>query len=157
MTTTTRRLAAHRARHQEQSGAVLVEFAFVFILFVFLLWGLVTYGVVFAIQQSLEHAADEATRAGFGLSSPAVIEQAAEDIVNQQLDWLGPAGRFDAATGDSATVAPCPYQIEGETPNCLSVRVTFNWGTDALIPALFDVGVPDQLTATASVTVETNP
>lgn len=139
-------------KRRDESGAVVIEFAVVFIVFVLLLWGLVTYGVVFAVQQSLEHAADEATRVGFGQTDPAIVEQAAKDVITDQLSWLGEAGAFDPATGDSVQVAPCPYTVNGETPDCLAVVVTFDWANDALIPALFDVGIPDVLSATATVT-----
>lgn len=137
---------------RDESGAVVIEFAVVFIVFVLLLWGLISYGVVFAVQQSLEHAADEATRVGYGQTNQAIAEQAAIDIINDQLSWLGDAGAYDPATGDSVDVVPCPYTVDGSTPDCLEVVVTFDWANDALIPALFDVGIPDVLSATATVT-----
>lgn len=146
-------MTARRQRREDETGAVVVEFAVVFIVFVLLLWGLVTYGVVFAVQQSLEHAADEATRVGYGQQDTAIIEQAAVDVINDQMQWLGAAGAFDPATGDRAEVVPCPYTVDGRQPDCLEVEVTFDWADDALIPALFDVGIPDVLSATATITV----
>lgn len=132
---------------------MLVEFAAIFVVFVTLVWGIISYGIVFGVQQSLEHAADEATRVGFGQNDAAVIEAGAVAIVNDQLSWLGAAGAFDRATGDVAEVRPCPYQLDGATPDCLVVELTFDWANDAIVPALFDVGIPDVLTATATVTV----
>ena len=52
------------AHRDAESGAVVVEFAIVFVLFVTLLWGLISYGAIFAVQQSLSHAAAEGARAG---------------------------------------------------------------------------------------------
>lgn len=45
-----------------QRGAYVVEFAFVFILLFILIYGLLTFGMVFAAQQSLNLSAQEGAR-----------------------------------------------------------------------------------------------
>jgi Flp pilus assembly protein TadG len=57
-------------RNRPEDGAVIVEFAAIFIVFAMLLWGLISYGVIFAAQQSLTHAVAEAARATVGMSDP---------------------------------------------------------------------------------------
>lgn len=49
---------------QRQKGAYAVEFAFVFIVFFVVLYGIITYGLIFAAQQSLNFAAESGARAG---------------------------------------------------------------------------------------------
>ncbi|GAA4410478.1 hypothetical protein GCM10011450_19460 [Advenella faeciporci] len=47
-----------------QKGAYAVEFAFVFIAFFIVLYGMITYGLIFAAQQSMNFAAETGARAG---------------------------------------------------------------------------------------------
>src|SRR5690554_5870378 len=47
-----------------QKGVYAVEFAFVFVVFFLILYGMITYGLIFAAQQSMNFAAESGARAG---------------------------------------------------------------------------------------------
>lgn len=133
--------------HRED-GAVIVEFAAVFIVFVTLLWGLIGYGAIFAVQQSMEHAASEATRAVVGMSAEADALARAEEVVNDQLSWLGAAGQADTSpTGDDTIQMIDCYG----SARCLEVDLAYDWAANPLVPSLFDIAMPDTLTARAVI------
>lgn len=138
--------SSHRA---DQDGAVVVEFAVVFVLFVTILWGLITYGVVFAAQQTVTHAAGEAARATVGHDSQDDAKDVAVGVATEQLAWLGTPGE---PARDDVTFGPCPAPATAET--CVFVEYTYPWGTDPIISPLFSIGVPDVLTGTAVLTWE---
>jgi Flp pilus assembly protein TadG len=54
-----------RRRHgEDERGAELLEFAFVVVLLITLLYGIITYGVILAAQATVTQAAADGTRAG---------------------------------------------------------------------------------------------
>lgn len=151
--------------HQREEGAVVVEFAVVFGLFVVLLSGIIQYGVIFAAQQSLSHASAEAARAVVNIVDEDDDGSAADEavvrvgeVLDQQLSWLD--GSIDAS--DTAKVdyvvqcadAGCDEAIQPAADacaDCLQVVVTFDWEDDAVVPTIFPVFTPSTLTATANV------
>src|SRR3954469_19103480 len=67
-----------RAEHEE--GVVLIEFAFVFALFVFILYSLIAFGTALALKQSVTHAAAEGARAAVGVvDDPATAQDEREE------------------------------------------------------------------------------
>lgn len=144
--------------HADQDGAVVVEFAIVFVLFVTLLWGLITYGVIFGAQQSLTHAAAEATRSvvglgdynGDGTADSADATERIDEVLRSQLAWLDDTG----VTDDLTWTVDYPACGSGTPqPTCAEVTVQFNWEDHALVPALLDVATPATLTSSASVEI----
>lgn len=126
-----------------EDGAVIVEFAAIFIVFAMLLWGLISYGVIFAAQQSLTHAASEAARATVGMSDPAAAEQRALDMVDEELGWLA-----DGIDTKEAAIAACDNAPSTE---CLTVRVTYDWAGHPIVPSILNVATPDTLSGRAVV------
>ncbi|MGH2784027.1 MAG: TadE/TadG family type IV pilus assembly protein, partial [Actinomycetota bacterium] len=53
------RLTEIRARLQRQDGVAAVEFAIVAMVFLVLLFGILTFGFIFGLDQSMNHAAEE--------------------------------------------------------------------------------------------------
>lgn len=138
-------------RSAREDGAVVVEFAVVFVLFVTLLAGLIQYGVIFAVQQSLSHAAAEATRAVVNMEdandSGSAQDEATvrvAEVVQDQLDWLDDSVDTDPShrVGYEIVFTGCP--------ECIEVTVSYNWGNDALVPTLINLATPSMLTATAN-------
>lgn len=127
---------------------MLVEFAIVFVLFVTLLAGLIQYGVIFAVQQSLSHAAAEATRAAVDVVDDTAAETRARAVVTDQLDWLDAAG---ITVGPSPMVEPCDTAIYPAGTECLVVEVAYDWADHALVPTLIAVAIPDTLSARAVI------
>ncbi len=146
----------HHERHGED-GAVIVEFAIVFVLFmVLLLWGLLTYGFVFGVQQSVTHAAAEAVRSvvnigdydGDGDVDEDDARLRIDEVVQEQLAWLDDGGVADDLTW-TTTFPTCGNG--SPQPVCAHVEVVYDWATYPLFPPLFDVAQPDVITSTASV------
>lgn len=151
---------------QQDDGAVLVEFSIVFVLFALLVSGLIQYGVIFAAQQSMAHAAGEAARSVVNIiddEDPAdgVADDAEEEIrtvLGDDLRWMD--GTIVAGDGAGIDfVINCVGCTDGDvTPrgetvcaSCIEVTVTYNWADDPLVPQIIPVGTPTVLTAAANV------
>lgn len=132
---------------RSQDGAVVIEFAIVFVLFATLLAGLIQYGTIFAVQQSLSHAAAEATRSGVDVVGTADAEARAQQVLDDQLKWLDPAGVASTVQAD----VPCDPAIYPAGTNCLEVEVTYDWEDHAIVPMLVAVAVPDTLRSRAVI------
>lgn len=132
-----------------QDGAVVVEFAVVFVLFVMILWGILTYGVIFAAQQTVTHAAGEAARATVGHTSQEDAKDVALGVATEQLAWLGDSGEPDR---EDVTFDACPAPADDQT--CVYVEYAYPWQDDPLITPLFDIAIPSTLTGTAVLTWE---
>lgn len=127
---------------RDESGAALVEFAFVFVLFVTVLYGLITFGMILAQKQSITNAAADGARAAVGQTSP---EAAAQLRVRNALG--DPAGRYL----DTYDVAACA----GGTGNCITVTITYDYEGHPLVPEAPGLGLvtPPSLAAKAVVQV----
>lgn len=145
-------------RDERDRGAVIVEFAILAMLFLMLLWGIIGYGVIFAVQQNMTHAASEAGRASVGSqpdrnasndiiqATADPIEAAAIKVVNdEQLDWHADLKAHATVTAD---VHECAYDTDLD---CLTVTITYPWDTEPLVPTLVSVAVPDELVATSTI------
>ena len=125
----------------------MIEFAVVFVLFATLLAGLIQYGTIFAVQQSLSHAAAEATRSAVGVLGTADAQARAEQVVDDQLDWLDAAAVTSAVQAD----VPCDAAIYPAGTTCLVVNVAYDWKGSPIVPMLVDVAVPDTLRSRAVI------
>lgn len=130
-----------------QDGAVVIEFAVVFVLFATLLAGLIQYGTIFAVQQSLSHAAAEATRSAVDVVGTTDAQNRAQQVLDDQLDWLDAAGVGSTIQSD----VPCDTAIYPAGTNCLEVEVTYDWDNHAIVPMLVAVAVPDTLRSRAVI------
>ena len=159
--------AAHGRDAGRDRGAVILEFAIVAALFMTLLWGIIAYGVIFAVQQNMTHGASEAARATITQGEPnrvpdpccptyGVIDDNGADtlaieafamnlVTTDQLDWHPDLVANATVTVD---VHECDYD---QALDCLTVEITYPWGTAPIVPVLFDVAVPDVLEASATV------
>lgn len=92
-------------QRQPQRGVAAIEFAFVMVGLLLLLFGLVTFGVVLYTQQTLSRAAEEGARAAlmqpaFLAGTPDEVNAAIDNVKNAVRDSLarslvvpGPGGR----------------------------------------------------------------
>ena len=55
-----------KRRSEDETGAELVEFAFVVVLLITILYGIITYGMILAAQSTLTQAAADAATDGTG-------------------------------------------------------------------------------------------
>ncbi|MEX2659755.1 MAG: TadE family protein [Acidimicrobiales bacterium] len=164
-------------RCADERGAAMVEFALVVPLFVFLLLGLIAFGLILALKQSVTQSAEEGARAAVGIffvnGGPATVEdkeQAAYEGARQGLTWLGDkccnhVGESASATSDPAAplsistdVIGCDGGTSGPGNECMRVRVDYPYKDAPLMPLPdgippFSFVVPDTLRSEAVVRV----
>jgi Flp pilus assembly protein TadG len=122
-----------------------VEFALVVGLFVFILYGLIAFGMILATKQRITNAAAEGARAAVGQTNAADAKNAA---VARVLAAGLPAGSYSIGPGaGEPTVAACgSFQ-------CITVTVTYNLAANPVIPPAPGLGLitPNSITSTAVV------
>lgn len=135
---------------------MLVEFSVVFGLFAFIVFALVTFGMMLAAKNSLTHAAAEGARSAIGVAElPAATldarrEDEAKAAVARSLDWFG--NKYQP--GDtSATVARCDPANPADLTECITVTITYPYKDRPIVPPMPGVGLmtPDTFKATAVV------
>lgn len=138
---------AHRLRAQR--GSVLVEFAICATLFIALIYGVVSYGVVYWVKGTITHAAEEGARAAVGAANPATAAQSeAERVVNESL----PAGYAAHKVVTSAIVQCDP--LDPSKGSCVKVTVTYPYSSYPVVPALAPVFLPDELKSSSYVQLQ---
>lgn len=140
-----------RSRCQDgagQRGAVAIEFALVFVLFFMVMYGIVAYGMVFAVHHTLTQAASEGARAAVrdvgGLPERIAL---AKTTSATAIAWLG--GRAPVPQVTSAPCAATPFV-------CVKVLLVYDYLNNPLVPALPGLGItlPARLTAQATVQLD---
>ena len=151
------------ARRRRQAGAAMIEFAFVFPILLFLIYGLVVYAYIFVMQQSITFAAQQGASAAIAVSPQQTTSAAqsqmttlAQSTVNSYMSWLG-AGQLSRI---SSAVTFCPgagVTCPTDGSSAVVVTVFFNLSTPTpLFPVLsFGSGqvppMPTQLVSAATV------
>ena len=132
---------ARLRRRGDESGAAILEFAFVVVIFVFFLYGLIAFGVILAQKQAITNAAADGARAAVGSATPTAAAQARVE------EALGaPDGRYDP----HYDVAPCDG---APTQMCITVEITWDYENHPLVPPAPGLGLvtPDTFGAKAVV------
>ena len=143
-------------RAKGEEGVVLVEFALVFALFVFILYALIAFGTALALKQSVTHAAAEGARAAVGVvDNPSTkyderVDTAMEEVA-ASLDWIGDKYSADDVDAriDSCSRAPT-------SGNCMFVTITYPYNDKPVVPNAPGLGVvmPDTMTSEAVVKID---
>ena len=132
-----------RLFRRDQSGAAAVEFALVVGLFVFILYGLIAFGMVLATKQRVTNAAAEGARAAVGSANAA-------DAVTAASARVLAAGLPAGAYTPTYTTAAC-----GTSGNeCITVRITYNLNTHPVIPPAPGLGLVMPSTMFSDATVQ---
>jgi Flp pilus assembly protein TadG len=170
-----------RAQHhrRDDRGVAMVEFAFVGVLLVILLFGIINMGVLLSFKQNLTQSVSESARAAVGVASDgdasngderyAVVDAALADTLGDHDKSCGTPGEMSATPNggitclrmvhqcgttkvDYSTLAPDP---EG---GCLTVRVEFlNRDPNRLMPAFPLIAMMEPDTMSAQTTVRLVP
>ncbi len=129
-----------RLRRGDETGAAILEFSLVVLLFVSFLYALVAFGVILAKKQEITNAASDGARAAVGTPDPVA---AARDRVRKALG--DPGTKYT----DSYVPGPCT----GGTGNCITVTINWDYGANPVVPnpPLFGKVTPDTLSAKAVV------
>jgi len=136
------------AARGSQRGAVVIEFALVFVLFFVVMYGIVAYGVIFAVKHSLVQAANEGARAAVrDVGGVAARVELARAVATENLAWLG--DRAPEPQVSAELCAATPYV-------CLTVELSYDYAANPLVPALPALGValPDRLAGRAMVQLD---
>lgn len=136
-------LASRRAHADD--GAAAVEFALIGTIFFMLLFAIITFGLVFALNHTLSHAAAEGARSGLTASAGGTVATA-ESAATSRLGWLG-----EGATV-AASVEPC---VNDTTRECVRVVVSYDYAARPLLPPLPGLGIviPDVMSRSAVVQI----
>ncbi|MBV8691616.1 MAG: pilus assembly protein [Actinobacteria bacterium] len=129
-------------KHQrrDERGAALLEFALVFGIFVFVLYGLIAYGMMLSLKNSVTHAAAEGARAAIGVTSGDADHNGVDDRtdaavarVKSSLNWLG-ASKVNATTITVTYPSSCPT-------SCIDVKISYPYDSQPLVPPAPGLGL----------------
>jgi Flp pilus assembly protein TadG len=137
-----------RCRRGDESGAALVEFALVVGLFMFILYGLIWFGMMLALKQGVTNAASEGARSAVGLTGAAATTKA-QQTVAQRLSWLG--SKYSASDVTVGAPAPCV----GGSGTCITVKIAYPWDSKPLLPKAPGLGFVnvDKIASEATVQI----
>ncbi len=142
-----------------ERGSSVIDFPFVLIFFMVMLWGIFQFGFLFTLKSALTMAAENGARAALRYQPALTASEAeslrtgaAQNVAARNLRWLTHANV-------QATSQPCSYD-----PNlvCFTVSTSYPYAQYPLVPALLHfpiigaVGVPQKLKATAMEQVDPN-
>lgn len=131
-----------------ERGAAAVEFALVFIVFFMVLYGIISYGIIFAIRHSLTQAANEGARAAVrdvgGLVDRMLLAQA---TAANAVSWLGVRAPVPEVT--EVTSPSCP----GRPFTCVKVALIYDYAANPIVPPMPGLGLtlPGRIAAQATV------
>ncbi|MEY2399341.1 MAG: hypothetical protein QOJ00_2515 [Actinomycetota bacterium] len=132
-----------------------MEFSFVFLLLVFLIYGIAAFGIMLSTKNSLTHAASEGARSALSVSDlPSATANTrrldqVKATITKDLSWMG--ANYDVSYVNAA-IANCSST---DTTQCVTVTITYPWSSKPLIPAAPGLGLvsPNTMTATAVVRI----
>ncbi len=130
---------------RDESGAALVEFSIVVVLFTFMLYGIIAFGMILATKQRITSAASGGARAAVGAATDSDAQSKAQQQVEQA---LGAPGSYTA----TYTPAPCDSGLPSG-PRCITVDITYDYESHPIVPPAPGLGLvtPDSFGAKAVV------
>ncbi|HSP28344.1 MAG TPA: TadE/TadG family type IV pilus assembly protein [Ilumatobacteraceae bacterium] len=151
-----------RPQTRRDDGAAMVEFAFVGVLLVLLLTGLISFGLILSFKQNLTQAAAEGARAG-------AVAPAGESAAHATAATENAVASFDrdcVDASDGLTCVPPLVTDCGETiddgnddpavPNCITVRLEYDYDNNPLLPKFPILANMYPKTMSASSTAQVN-
>jgi hypothetical protein len=143
---------------RNENGAALVEFVLVLPVFLFVIFAMVSIGVMFSFRQTLSQAATDGARSAAIAPANLTFTQRRDraiTAVNEALD--GEAGDPVACGtgGLTCTIPSIPTSCENSA-QCISVTLDYAYAAHPRIelPQLFGFVLPDNLTYTASARIK---
>ncbi len=150
---------AEAIRHE--TGGSAIEFAFTLPLFLLVLHGLVSYGLIFALQTSMTAAANDAVRAAvqadpLGAAFESTVADLSRAAASARLQWLPEAQRL-VVLGSSGENVSVSVTTDATLGDVVTVHVQFPaYASQPLLPLLRLPGlgeippVPGSLEASAT-------
>jgi Flp pilus assembly protein TadG len=147
-------------RRRDDNGAAAVEFALVMPLLLLLVFGIISYGMMLSLRQTLSQATTEGARAAAVTLVDANKATEGRAAVNDALDstdvtCVGSVLKNGATTVGSCSIgAAAPCTAGHPTPTCVTVTLTYNYKDHPLVPSLgLGVVLPDKLSYSATARV----
>ena len=145
-----------KRRSEDETGAELVEFAFVVVLLITILYGIITFGMILAAQSTLTQAAADAARTGLVAGAANAVTaaqgQAASDVSWMDKGTCGTTKTSTAVIQCLASTEQCPSDTNLQNPlnQCLVVTLIYNYSKSPLFPELPGLGLvtPSTITST---------
>jgi Flp pilus assembly protein TadG len=132
-----------------------MEFALVFPLLFMVLYGIVTYSVIYVAEQNLTLAAEEGARAALNYqsatSTAAALTARSQDACTVASQLIG---QFISNTTCTTQVQACSYDA---TMDCVQVTLTYNYQSHPFVPTLPLLNFTLPQTLTSEATVQLNP
>jgi Flp pilus assembly protein TadG len=162
----------HHRRQRKEDGAEMIEFAFVVILLIALVYGIVSVGITLAVKATITQAAADGARAGIVDNSTTAGFAAALDSASSDLGWVGSgsSGTATCSSSTSCTMTPCGPSSSGitctatkatcpsaSTQVCLTVNVSYPYTAHPLFPVAPGLGIINPSTIASSSTLQWNP
>jgi Flp pilus assembly protein TadG len=135
---------ALRAHLRREDGVAALEFAIVSMVFLVMLYGIITYGYIYGMDQSLNHAAEEGARAAISTTTDAAALSTAKQTAFDRLSNYQPSLQLSDITTE--IVSNCDGTFK-----CIKVTIVYPWTSRPIIPAFPGLPTPGQLSAVALV------
>ncbi|MGF6723006.1 Flp pilus assembly protein TadG [Paraburkholderia sp. GAS41] len=147
------RVAASCSRRER--GTAAVEFAMVFPLFFVILYGIITYSLIFVAQQNLTLAAEEGARAALNYQVASSVGNALAARTSAACTAAkGVVTSLISSTTCVSSSAPCSYD---GTMDCVNVTLTYNYAGKPLVPTLPLASFVLPASLVSNATVQLNP
>lgn len=130
-----------------EAGVATLETALTLPLLLAAIWAVISYGLVFTVDHTLSAAASDGARAAVGTTDEAAAAAAAQAAATDRVSRALGSFASDAVVG-TPTIDDCAAPAGAR---CLTIEVTYPWGTAPIVPDLLSVVTPDQLSATSTV------
>ena len=135
------------------TGVAAIEFALIFPVLFLMLYGLITYSMIFAVQHALNLAAAEGARASIRYQSQKDDAQmriaAACQVIEKNLSWikgLGVGVSCPSQNGSALFVVVQNSKKQNDLHE-LDISLNFHYAQNPILPVIFPV--PENLTAHA--------
>jgi Flp pilus assembly protein TadG len=129
----------------------MIEFAFVILLLVALIYGIVSVGLSLAAKATVTQAAEDGARAGIVDSTALAAKAAAIAQASGDLSWMGKGACNAGVITCVATEAPCTSNTAN---TCLTVNVSYNYAAHPLFPIMPGLGILAPATISSSATLQ---
>ena len=137
------RAAERTTRLHGDTGVAMVEMAFVGVLLVFLLFGIVVFGYLMSFRQNMTQAAVEAARAG-AVAPVGTAQTTAQNAATQAVRAFNQTCGSGGMTCNIPVPAPC---VNNTSATCITVTLTFDYADHPLLPDIPIVSqfIPDTI------------
>ncbi|WP_395350194.1 TadE/TadG family type IV pilus assembly protein [Variovorax sp. UC122_21] len=153
----------HGSSIRLQRGVYAIEFAFVFLIFFAVLYGIVSYGMLLTFRMGLQNAAEDGARAALRYK-PTSPERAvaAVQVATQRSLWMPAAvkplevtAQCSVAGGEAGpcNTSTCTSNASWDQ-RCRIVVTVIARGMGSVLPPLFSVVLPSQIAGQASMLLD---